>query len=143
MHSTTKKWAVASSFLLAASMGQTSELVYTPTNPSFGGNPMYGSYLLGSAQATSKHEAKGPGGASPFTPKTPLQQFNETLERSILSQLASAASSQVLKDGKFVPGVMETEGFRVNVIDLGGGNLRVVTTDKLTGDQNEFQVRQP
>lgn len=144
MRSTSNKWAVVAGMLLATGLGQASELVYNPINPSFGGNPMYGSYLLGSAQATSKHEDKGgQGNGSPFASQTPLEQFNETLERSILSQLASAATSQVLQNGKFVPGVMETEGFRVNVIDLGGGNLKVVTTDKLSGAQNEFQVRQP
>ncbi len=59
MRSTSNQWAVAAGLLLATGLGQASELVYSPTNPSFGGNPMYGSYLLGSAQATSKHEDKG------------------------------------------------------------------------------------
>src|SRR3546814_1754769 len=52
--------------------------------------------------------------------KSPLQLFNETLERSIISRLASAASSKIVNaDGQFVPGNLETDSFLISIVDLG------------------------
>lgn len=122
-----------------------SEIVYYPINPSFGGSPLNGPALLGSAQATNKH--KDPDAqtraASALTQKTPLQLFNDTLERSILSQLAASASSRITgTGGKLVPGTVETGNFRINIADIGGGLLLVTTTDKVTGASTSFQVGQ-
>jgi curli production assembly/transport component CsgF len=121
------------------------ELVYHPLNPSFGGNPINGSVLLNSALATNKHkENRDPGQfSSALQQKTALQQFNEMLERSILSQLASATSSKIAGvGGKLVPGSVETGNFRIDIADLGGGILLVTTTDKITGTATSFQVGQ-
>ncbi len=133
--------------LIAACMlmapAQASEIVYTPINPSFGGNPNYGSYLLGSAQATSKHKEKqdlSGLGASGLTKQTPLQQFNESLQRAVLSQLASSATSHILNGGELKPGTIETGDFRIVVVNMGGGILRVTTTDKVTGASTSFEV---
>ena len=122
---------------------QATEIVYTPINPSFGGNPNYGSYLLGSAQATSKHKEKqdlSGLGASGLSSQTPLQQFNESLQRAVLSQLASSATSHILNGGQLKPGTIETGDFRIVVVDMGSGVLRVTTTDKVTGASTSFQV---
>ncbi|NIA53365.1 curli assembly protein CsgF [Massilia sp. TW-1] len=119
-----------------------SELVYVPVNPSFGGSPSNGPGLLASASATNKHGSSGLGGSSPLN-QSPLQQFNETLERMMLSQLASAATSKLMgTDGKLLPGTFSTENFVITVTDLGGGLLRVTTTDKSTGAVTSFEVGQ-
>ncbi len=115
------------------------ELVYTPVNPSFGGSPLNGQPLLNSAQATNKHKEP----VTPLSQKTSLQQFNEMLERSVLSQLASAATSNVLGPaGKLTPGTVETGNFRIVITDLGGGILQITTIDKVTGASTSFQVGQ-
>jgi curli production assembly/transport component CsgF len=127
--------------LLASGAGAT-ELVYTPVNPLFGGYPANGPGLLASASATNKHTGGGLGGSSPFN-QTPLQQFNQTLERTVLSQLASAATSKLMgQDGKLVPGTFSTANFTITVTDLGGGMLRVTTTEKDTGATTSFEVGQ-
>jgi curli production assembly/transport component CsgF len=119
-----------------------SELVYVPVNPNFGGAPSNGPGLLGSASATNRHGQSGLGGASPLN-QTPLDQFNQTLERMMLSQLASAATSKLMgSDGKLLPGTFSTENFVITVTDLGGGQLRVTTTDKTTGAVTSFEVGQ-
>lgn len=119
-----------------------SELVYVPVNPNFGGSPSNGPGLLASASATNRHGQSGLGGASPLN-QSPLQQFNETLERMMLSQLASAATSKLMgTDGKLLPGTFSTENFIITVTDLGGGLLRVTTTDKSTGAVTSFEVGQ-
>ncbi|RYY81803.1 MAG: curli assembly protein CsgF [Comamonadaceae bacterium] len=118
-----------------------SELVYTPVNPSFGGSPLNGSWLLGNAQAQDRH--KDPDSSlNGSLNKTPLQEFNDILERSVLGQLASAATAGVISNGRLVPGTVETGNFTISISDLGGGQLRVRTTDKVTGAVSSFEVGQ-
>lgn len=117
------------------------ELIYTPVNPAFGGSPLNGPVLLNAAQAQNKH--KDPDDpASQFRNQSPLQQFNESLQRSILSQLASAATSSVISNGKLTPGTVQTGDFTIVIADLGGGMLQITTTDRVTGATTTFQVSQ-
>lgn len=117
------------------------ELVYVPVNPNFGGAPSNGPVLLSQASATNKHGQQSLGGSS--LNQSPLDQFNQTLERTVLSQLASAATSKLIgQDGKLVPGTFSTSDFIITVTDLGGGVLRVTTTDKSTGAVTSFEVGQ-
>lgn len=123
---------------LGSSCVHSTELVYTPVNPSFGGNPLNGSTLLSAAQAQNK--AKDPD-ADINSKQTPLQQFNESLQRSVLGRLASAATSNILgANGQLIPGTVETGDFVITISDTGGGSLRVVTTDKVTGASTSFEV---
>lgn len=118
------------------------ELVYTPVNPVFGGNPLNGSVLLNAAQAQNK--TKDPQDAlTKDLNNSPLQQFNDTLQRSVLSRLAAGATSQVLNsNGRLVPGRVETGNFLISITDQGGGVLLITTTDKLSGNATSFQVSQ-
>ncbi len=125
---------------LAALNAHSTELIYTPVNPVFGGNPFNGPVLLNSAQATNKHEDPKVKESSLSLKETPLQQFNDNLERSILSQLASAATSGIIAGGKIVPGTVQTGNFTITIIDLGGGLLQITTTDKVTGSSTSFKV---
>jgi curli production assembly/transport component CsgF len=117
------------------------ELVFTPVNPNFGGSPLNGSFLLSSAQLQNKH--KDPDDlAAKLAEKTPLQQFNDNLQRSVLSQLASAATSSVMSNGKLIPGTVQTGDFKIVISDMGGGMLQITTTDKVSGASTTFQVSQ-
>ncbi|HJV84720.1 MAG TPA: curli assembly protein CsgF [Noviherbaspirillum sp.] len=133
--------------LLAFGLGMSGvragELVYTPVNPSFGGNPLNGSILLNAAQAQNK--TKDPDAPPPpkTTQQTSLQQFNDILERSVLNRLASAVASNIMgPNGQLVPGTINTGDFMVQISDLGGGLLQVTTTDRATGATTSFQVGQ-
>lgn len=114
------------------------ELVYVPLNPAFGGNPMNGPGMLATAQAQNKH--KDPAALNSSLSKTPLQQFSDMLERSVLSQLSAAATAGVMGNGKLKPGTVETGNFRIDIVDAGGGVLIVTTTDKVTGATTSFQI---
>jgi curli production assembly/transport component CsgF len=119
------------------------ELVYTPVNPSFGGSPLNGSVLLNLAQAQNKTKDPEAVQASQSSQQTSLQQFNDILERSVLSRLATAATSGIMgANGQLVPGVVNTGNFSIQISDLGGGLLQVTTTDKVTGATTSFQVGQ-
>jgi curli production assembly/transport component CsgF len=124
-------------------IGSASEIVYVPINPSFGGSPLNGSVLLNSAQATKKHKDPDARVSDVFREKTPLEQFNEMLERSILNQLAGATASRISgNNGQLIPGTVDTGNFTINIMDLGGGLLQITTTDKATGVGTSFQVGQ-
>ncbi|MBH0058894.1 curli production assembly protein CsgF [Pseudoalteromonas sp. SWXJZ94C] len=56
------------------------EIIYTPINPSFGGNPLNANMLLSKAQAQNKHKA-------PVIEKGYAEQFQESLERTYLNQM--------------------------------------------------------
>lgn len=66
-------------FLIASNVVAT-ELVYTPINPSFGGNPLNGSFLLSKAQSQNKHREIRPK-------KTYAENFQESLQRAYLNKL--------------------------------------------------------
>ena len=132
--------ALACALLLMAGSVIASDLIYTPVNPNFGGYPSNGGNLLATANATNRH---ADAGRSSFFDQSPLAQFNQTLERTVLSQLASAATSKLIgADGKLVPGTFTTANFVITVVDLGNGQLRITTTDKGTGATTSFEVMQ-
>nr|WP_258190206.1 curli assembly protein CsgF [Stutzerimonas azotifigens] len=108
------------------------ELVYTPVNPSFGGNPLNGAYLLGNAQSQDDH--KDPDAMSrSATTTSALSRFTSQLESRLLSQLLTDVS-----DGKG-GGSLTTNDFIVNIVDL-DGMLTVQITDRLTGEMSEIII---
>ncbi|HEY9460160.1 MAG TPA: curli assembly protein CsgF [Paralcaligenes sp.] len=120
-----------------------SQIIYTPVNPAFGGNPFNGAVLLDKAQAQNKYTDPDLGSSALDAQTTPLQDFNNTLQRSILSRVAATASSQIIgNDGTLHPGTVETSDFTISVVDVGGGLLKITTTDKASGAQTSFQVGQ-
>ena len=122
--------------LLAALNASASPIVYTPINPSFGGNPNNGSWLLGSAQAQNK--TKDPNDPSS---KSPMEQFNDMLQRALLSRVASVlAASMVNDDGTLKPGTYETTDFTITIVDVGNNTLQITTFDKNTGTSTTFEV---
>lgn len=121
--------------ILAATSAQATELIYTPINPNFGGNPLNGALLLNSALAQQDQD--------PTTPKkTALELFNENLQRSILSRISSAMSSAIVdpSSGALLPGTIETTDFTITIVDLGGGLMQITTTDKATSQSTSFEV---
>ena len=122
------------SLLLSTSVGAT-ELVYTPVNPSFGGNPLNGAWLLGNAQA--QNDTKDPDAIdrSSLTGTSALDRFTSQLESRLLSDLLGD-----VRDGK--TGSITTDDFIVNIINDDLGNLVVNITDRLTGETSEIVIGQ-
>lgn len=115
---------------LCALSASASELVYQPTNPSFGGNPLNGSYLLNNAQAQNDHEA--PSSSSPFSERTALDRFTDSLESRLLNQLIGDI-------GEGNAGTLVTEDFIVDILDV-DGVLTVQITDLETNETTEIEV---
>lgn len=108
------------------------DLVYTPTNPAFGGSPLNGSHLLATAQAQNPYRAS--------SPNTPLQNFNNSLQQAILNRLSTLTLSTMFGTGsKLLPGTYDTEAYTISVVE-NAGVLTISTTDKKTGAVVSFEV---
>ena len=128
--------ALITSLMLNLS-AQASELIYTPKNPSFGGNPLNGTYLLNLAQV--QNSIKDP--ATQNDELTAIDEFNDRLQRSLLNRLTNTLSNNFVDEsGNLVPGTTETSDFIIEITDNGSGTLTVTTTDKITGDATSFIV---
>ena len=125
---------LACAALLAACCGQAlaTELVYTPVNPSFGGNPLNGTWLLNNAQAQNDHDDPSVGSRSAFAGTSALERFTNQLESRMLSQLLDNVANGNT-------GSMSTDSFIINVIDDSGA-LSIQITDRATGEISEIQV---
>lgn len=135
--------SIGAGAVLAASQAGATEMVYYPINPTFGGSPLNGSVLMNRAQAQNKHKDPESEAARMFDEQTPLEQFNEMMERSVLNRLASLATQRFTgENGNLQPGTVETDNFTIDIVDLGGGSLRVTTTDRLLGTSTSFEVGQ-
>lgn len=121
--------------LLLSSAVTATELVYTPVNPSFGGSPLNGAWLLGNAQA--QNDTKDPDAIdrSSLTGTSALDRFTSQLESRLLGDLLMDA-----RDGK--TGSVTTDDFIVNIINDDLGNLVVNITDRLTGEVSEIVIGQ-
>lgn len=135
---------LALALYLPLATAQASELVYTPVNPTFGGNALNGAALLSAAQAQNDTKDPATAVAKQNTQQSALGQFNDMLERAVLNRLASAAVGGVVTNkGELIPGTVHTENFTIEIIDLGGGMMRMVTTDALTGASTSVDLAQP
>lgn len=134
---------VALSLALAAPASAT-EIIYRPVNPSFGGDPLNGSSLLNSANSQNRFKDPNAPGAAGFTQQTPVQQFSESLQRSILSRIAATISGQFVDaSGKLIVGSsFENADFSIRVDQVAAGVVQVTIIDKATGQESSFQVSQ-
>ncbi|WP_299596180.1 curli assembly protein CsgF [uncultured Microbulbifer sp.] len=116
---------------LAGTHGYTSQLIYEPTNPNFGGNPLNGSFLLQNAQSQDDHEDPN-NPADLYEQPSALDRFTDSLETRLLNQLLTDVG-----DGN--SGELITDDFIVQIVD-NDGVLTVLITDRATGDKSEIVV---
>lgn len=126
---------IASAIITALSIqaaGATA-LIYTPNNPTFGGNPSNGPNLLSDAQA--QNNTKAPA-------LTPLQQFQNNLQQAILSNLATQIRNDLFGTNgtTITPGVYTAGNYTVTVVSNGDGTLTINTYDNANGAESSFTV---
>ncbi len=120
--------------LLLSTGASATELVYTPVNPSFGGSPLNGAWLLGNAQAqNSKKDPDAIDRSSLLEDQSALDRFTSQLESRLLGDLLNDA-----RDGK--TGAITTDDFFVRVYNGDDGVLIVEIKDRLTGEISEIIV---
>lgn len=115
------------------------EFVYQPTNPAFGGSYLNYSWLLSSAQAQNLYQNQG---TNRFQ-RDPLADFEQSLQRQILSQLSREIVSDrfggidFTQEGRFDLGDFIIE------ITPGLNGLNVSIFNVLTGDESVVTVPNP
>lgn len=120
-------------FIIIASfipLSLASELVYTPVNPNFGGNPLNTSHLFAGANAINDY--KGPKDDSLFEQESALDRLTSSLESRLISQLLADV-------GNGNTGQLITDDFILNIVDDSGA-LLIQIVDKETGETSEIQV---
>jgi curli production assembly/transport component CsgF len=124
------------------------DLVYTPTNPSFGGNPLNSSHLLGIASAQRQATARdADDGGSVFdrapgsTERDNVDLFVRQLEGRLFSALAGQVTEAIFGDDPQQSGSV-TFGTTTIEFDRSSGAITLVITDTLDGTVTEIIVPQ-
>ena len=127
--------ALAAGVLVAFSQAASAQqLVYTPINPSFGGNPFNSAHLLGIANA--QNNFKDP---SASTSQTPEQQFANQLQSRLLSALSSQVVSTIFGPDAQDSGTIQFGDEEISwVNDLTNTTLTITNTS--TGDVTTITV---
>lgn len=120
--------------LLLSAYGFGQQMVYKPINPAFGGDTFNYQWLMSSAEAQN-------GFTDPNVSdddQTELEQFQENLNRQLLSSLSrSVFDSQLgdeLQEGTFTVGDLALEIFET------GEGLVINILDTTTGEQTQIVV---
>lgn len=132
--------------LITASWVNASELVYKPINPSFGGNPLNGNFLLGKAQAQNKHKAK-------LSKKSYAEKFQESLERAYINKmvreitdLAFGNTCDVATDTECEPSIFNEDSiftsgdYLIEIITSNSDSITVQITNSITGEVTIIEV---
>jgi curli production assembly/transport component CsgF len=111
------------------------ELVYKPVNPSFGGNPFNGSYLLGNAAAQRGFNA-------PENKKPASEEFAEEIQRGLLSEISRNISDQILGENARDSGSFSVSGTNVT-FHREGGQVVIDIQDQRTGGSTTIEMPVP
>lgn len=116
------------------------DLVYTPKNPAFGGNPYNYSWMLSSAQAQDTYKAPvDVSSAFSRYATDPAQDFAESLNRQILSRLSREIVTRqfgedALEEGSYILG-----DYQIDIGDSGNG-VNITITDNSSGATTTVEV---
>lgn len=105
-------------------------LVYTPTNPSFGGNPLNGSTLLSSAQAQNQHQPSSAISSS-NTPLTQGQIFAQQLTSQLYASLANSITQAIFGANAAPSGTFSFAGTTITYVN-DGTNVHLTINDGTT-----------
>ncbi|PHK95383.1 curli assembly protein CsgF [Pseudoroseomonas rhizosphaerae] len=122
------------------------DLVYTPVNPSFGGSPLNGSYLLGLAGANNHRFTESPQAKRDRLAVTDTtsaaQQFTNQITASLLSQIASTVGQQILGENARDSGTFTMGSTTVNFNRV-GGQIDIDIADAASGGRTNIKIPAP
>jgi curli production assembly/transport component CsgF len=128
--------AAGAMVLVEARPAESQQLVFRPTNPAFGGNPMNQQWLLSTAQAQKRFDQED----TRFV-RDPILDFQQSLQRQILSALSReiiqnrfGSDLSLLNGGRFDLGDFVIEIFP----GLAGVDISILNV--LTGAQTTITI---
>jgi curli production assembly/transport component CsgF len=105
-------------------------LVYTPINPSFGGNPLNGPTLLSQAQAQNQF-TQSSSASSGSQPLSQGQIFAQELTSQLYSSLANQITTAIFGSNAAPSGTFSFEGTTITYQHV-GGNIEISINDGQT-----------
>jgi curli production assembly/transport component CsgF len=125
-------WLILCMGVISANAG---ELVYTPTNPSFGGNPNNASGLLAVANAQNDYKA-------PKAVVSDLDKFTAAIQTAVLNRLKKDAIDTLLPtEGDLVFDKSVTYGnFEFTLKKGTDGSVILITVDTLNGGESKVEI---
>jgi curli production assembly/transport component CsgF len=113
---------------------QASDLVYTPQNPSFGGNPFNSAHLLGIANSINKY--KDP---SALDSSNPANQFLRTIQSRLLSTVATQITDLIFGENAQDSGVIRFGDQEISFV-RGIDSVTLIITNFTDGSVTEIVV---
>jgi curli production assembly/transport component CsgF len=115
----------------AGSAAQAGTLVYTPTNPTFGGNALNGSTLFNSAQVQNQYTQSPTSNGVGSSALTPGQIFAQQLTSQLYSSLANKITQAIFGANAQTNGSFTFEGTTITYQQV-GGNINISINDGTT-----------
>ncbi|MDY6976522.1 MAG: curli assembly protein CsgF [Pseudomonadota bacterium] len=137
--------ALAVSTLVAPVITRATELVYEPINPSFGGNPLNGSFLLSKANSQNAHSA-------PLSERSYDERLQESLERAYINRIVreitdiAFGEQEYDEDGNPIDSIFNQDSifvsgdFQVELITSNPDSIVVNITNLLTGEVTVVEI---
>jgi curli production assembly/transport component CsgF len=137
-------WGLAGGIVLSLSTSAT-ELVYEPINPSFGGNPLNGSFLLSKANSQNAHSA-------PFNERSYDERLQESLERAYINRIVreitdlAFGEQELDENGNPIQSIFDQDSlfvsgdFQVELITSNPDSIIVNITNLLTGEVTVVEI---
>jgi curli production assembly/transport component CsgF len=119
---------------ISAQPAQASDLVYTPINPSFGGNPFNSAHLLGIANSINKY--KDP---SAVDSSNPANQFLRTIQSRLLSAVATQVTDLIFGENAQDSGVIRFGDQEISFV-RGIDSVTLTITNFADGSVTEIVV---
>ena len=119
--------------LVAAGSASAEEIKYRPNNPSFGGNPFNGPYLL--SNATSQRQFAAPERNKPTT----AEQFSDAIERSLINRISRDIADQMLGENARESGSFSVGNTNVD-FQRQGEQVNIDIYDTETGGSTSISV---
>lgn len=133
------KQLVLAAVLFATGLSaQAQDFTYQPTNPAFGGNYLNYGWMLSSAQAQNGFTEEQEDYRSRFD-RDPLEDFEQSLNRQILSQLSRQLTNDQFGEGGLQEGQYEIGNYQIDVVP-GAEAIQITILDASTGSQTTVSV---
>ncbi len=127
------KFIIALNFawLFGANGASATELIYKATNPAFGGNPLNGSFLTGTANSQKKSKQAEAASES--------EQFVRQLKSRLLSSLATQVANAIFGEGAADEGTVVFDDQTVSFV-RGLDSITLTITNTQTGETTIISV---
>lgn len=136
---------VATALVLGSAGAKASSLHYQPVNPTFGGNPLNGSFLINTANANNFNHLTNSAAQSAFnTTQSTAEQLRQALVSALISQASSIAVNSILGTTNGTPlnsGTVVIGGETIS-FNRAGGQINITLTDP-GGTQTQVSVPVP